>query len=403
MKTTLLLFTLLAGISASAQTLSIKVTTLDISNKTVVCDLSWTGRNTTRLSNVWVFVDYIDISGNMPASNWKPAAVTGATVTQQTTGTVTVSKVSGNTRGVWVKSTRSGNNFTGKIILQLSNVPAQFNACAYASDYPPNGAIKNGVYTLQGSPPFTLIAADGKTKQQVNGYSIPISSLTITPVTLTDITGCPGIILCPYTGNDLFIDATHLCRLRPAGKQNWEAWIKDRRDSKLYRIILMPDNKWWLAQNLKYTKNGLIGKLFQSCSEDSCGRFYTANEVFGGTYSSSNLQAICPAGWMLPSIYQWDAMAKAISSTLTTAWRDLRGLQSPCSPKTDRYGWATKGRCPITKEDKDGDSWHSTDRTKWMAIQLDNGDLNSLKCNDTYYWNCTACDKNAYTAVRCLR
>jgi uncharacterized protein (TIGR02145 family) len=402
MRTILILFALFAGIPASAQTLNIKITTIDLSNKIVVCDLSWTGRSTTRLSNVWVFVDYIDISGNMSVNTWNPAAVTGATITRQTAGSATVSKVSGNTRGIWIKSVISGADFTGQIALQLSNVPAKFNACAYASDYPPNGKIENGSYTLQGSPPFTLIDADGKTTQQVNGYKISISVLKITPVTLTDVTGCPGILLCPYTSKDLFIDATHLCRQRTAGKKNWEAWIKDKRDSKLYRIVLMPDNKWWLAQNLKYVASGMKGTLFQSCSEDSCGRFYTVKEVFNERFDVP--RAICPDGWVLPSTYQWQTMADAISLTLTTAWRDLRSLQSPCGKTviTDQYGWAAKGRCPITKEDKDGDSWHSTDRNKWIAIQLDNGGLNKLSCDDTRYWNCTACDKKAYIAVRCL-
>ncbi|MDR2358765.1 MAG: hypothetical protein LBD87_03040 [Prevotellaceae bacterium] len=399
MKTILLFFALLAGISASAQSLNIKITTIDLSKKIIVCDLSWTGRNTTQLSNVWVFADYINLSGNILSNNWIPAAVTGATITQQTTGNATVSRVSGNTRGVWVKSVIPGANFTGQIILQLSNVPAKFNACVYASDYPPNGKISNGKYILQGSPPFTLIDADGS-EQQVDEYSIPVANLNIAPVTLTDKTGCPGILLCPYTNNDLFIDTTHLCRQRTAGKKNWEAWIKDARDNKLYRIVLMPDNKWWLAQNLKYTTNKSV--LFQSCSEDSCGRFYTIDEVFNKNYKV-NQQALCPPGWIQPSIDNWDSLAMSISNNLTTAWQDLRSLGGSCSPISNQYGWAAKGRCPLTHEIGDGDSWHSMNGSRWIIIQLDNGGGNSLSCNRTMYWNCTACDSGSKVAVRCMR
>ncbi|MDR0693837.1 MAG: hypothetical protein LBF81_00860 [Prevotellaceae bacterium] len=401
MKTILLFFALLAGVFASAQSLDIKITTIDLSQKIIVCDLSWTGRTTTQLSNVWVFVDYIDLSGNILTNDWKPATVTGATITQQTTGNATISMVAGNTRGVWVKSVSSGANFTGQITLQLSGVPAKFNACAYASDYPPNGRINNGTYILQGSPPFTLIAAGGTT-QQVNSHTITISAVTVTPITLTDKTGCPGTILCPYTGKDLFIDASHLCRQRLSGKKNWEAWIKDARDQKLYRIVLMPDNRWWLAQNLKYTANGKMGDLFQSCDEDSCGRFYTISEVFNEKYTT-NQQTICPVGWVLPNIDQWDYLTNSISSNRTNAWQDLRSLRTLCYPITDRYGWAAKGRCPLTHEDNDGDSWHSMNGNRWVMIQLDNGGGNSLSCNSTTYWNCTACASNSMVAVRCMR
>jgi hypothetical protein len=58
---------------------------------------------------------------------------------------------------VWIKSVTSNANFTGQITLQLSGVPAKFNACAYATDYPPNAVINaSGGYTLKGSPPFTI-------------------------------------------------------------------------------------------------------------------------------------------------------------------------------------------------------------------------------------------------------
>ncbi|MDR2802438.1 MAG: hypothetical protein LBB31_04380 [Prevotellaceae bacterium] len=401
MRTILLFFAWLASVSISAQTLDVTITAIDLSKKTITCDLSWTGRSATRLSDVWVFVDYIDVSGNILTNDWKSAAVTGATITQQTTGSATVDKVSGNTRGIWVKSTASGADFTGQILLQLSGVPDKFNPCAYATDYPPNTVINNGTYILQGSPPFTLIAADGRT-QQVNGDSIAVSAVNIAPVTLTDKTGCPGILLCPYPGSDLFIDTTHFCRQRTAGKKNWEAWIKDARDSKLYRVVLMPDNKWWLAQNLKYDITG--SELLSTCGEDSCGRFYKKKDVFNPEDYKTNLRTICPDGWILPSTSQWDAMAKAIDSDLVTAWSDLRSLQTPCSPRSDQYGWAARGKCPITIEIDDGDSWHSSDRNKWIVIQLDNGGYNSLKCNNTSYWHCTNCrtDASAAIAVRCI-
>jgi uncharacterized protein (TIGR02145 family) len=188
MKKTFFLFAMLTSVAASAQTLHIKISKIDYSTKIVTCDLSWTGRDATHLSDIWVFVDYIEISGNTPAGVWQPAAVTGATVTTKTIGNAIASTVSGNTRGVWVKSTVFGANFTGEIKLQLSGVPVKFNACAYASDCPPNAIVSNGTYTLHGSSPFV-----------VNGTTLPAGATQYagTITALSDATGAPGAFCTP--------------------------------------------------------------------------------------------------------------------------------------------------------------------------------------------------------------
>ncbi|MDR0694090.1 MAG: hypothetical protein LBF81_02165 [Prevotellaceae bacterium] len=188
MKTKFFFFAMFVSVVASAQTLNIEITTIDYAKKIATCDLSWTARNATHLSDVWVFVDYTEISGNAPTGVWKPAAITGATVTQNTTGSAVASTVSGNTRGVWIKSTTSGANFTGKIALQLNNVPAQFNACAYATDYPPNaqitsGSYINGTYTLKGTKPFII---NGASTVHSSAYSAGRI------ISITDATRCPG-------------------------------------------------------------------------------------------------------------------------------------------------------------------------------------------------------------------
>jgi uncharacterized protein (TIGR02145 family) len=54
---------------------------------------------------------------------------------------------------------------------------------------------------------------------------------------------------CPYKnrGNDVLA-----CYKRDSKAGNWEGWILDARDCKPYRMVQMPDGKWWLAQNLNY-------------------------------------------------------------------------------------------------------------------------------------------------------
>lgn len=54
---------------------------------------------------------------------------------------------------------------------------------------------------------------------------------------------------CPYLnrGNDVLA-----CYKRDSKAGNWEGWILDDRDCKPYRMVQLPDGKWWLAQNLSY-------------------------------------------------------------------------------------------------------------------------------------------------------
>jgi uncharacterized protein (TIGR02145 family) len=54
---------------------------------------------------------------------------------------------------------------------------------------------------------------------------------------------------CPYPnkGNDVLA-----CYRRDSKAGSWEGWILDDRDCKPYRMVQMPDGKWWMAQNLSY-------------------------------------------------------------------------------------------------------------------------------------------------------
>jgi uncharacterized protein (TIGR02145 family) len=225
-------------------------------------------------------------------------------------------------------------------MVSLSNVPAKFNWCAYVSDYPPNVTANNGSYTFHGTLPFTLTAANGTTTQTISDKTVATAAVTITPVTLTDRTGCPGVF-CVYSGTDLYIDATHLCQQRTSGAQNWEAWIKDTRDTKLYRIVYMPDNHWWLAQNVKYAGTG---SAVSGCTEDDCGRGYPLNVVWGSwggtTGSTGNVQGVCPPGWVLPTSADWTSFTTNLGVSDAQRAERIRSKDSYCSPIPDYFGWA---------------------------------------------------------------
>jgi uncharacterized protein (TIGR02145 family) len=172
--------------------------------------------------------------------------------------------------------------------------------------------------------------------------------LTITPTTIRDKTECPGDF-CIYTGSDLHIDATHLCQQRTSGAKNWEAWIKDTRNNydDLYRIVLMPDNKWWLAQNVRYAGTG-ASITISGCTPEICGRWYSAaqrNASWGGSSGvGENKQGVCPNGWVLPIHSSWTNLFNSISGTASVYCQRLRSGNSSCSPRDDYYGWASKLR-----------------------------------------------------------
>ncbi|MDR0582219.1 MAG: hypothetical protein LBG31_04560, partial [Prevotellaceae bacterium] len=256
-----------------------------------------------------VWIDLSPITGTSPGT-FEKAEISGATATAGSIDEATL-----NGRGFYVTTNPS------TVTATLDNASGKFNWCVYGSDAPPNVTADNGTYTLYGTPPFTLIAAGGTATQTVEATAITTSAVTITPVTLTDQTGCPGVF-CIYTGSDLYIDATHLCQTRAGGAQNWEAWIKDTRDSKIYRIVQMPDDHWWMAQPLAreagtYSTNGTTGIL------------YYADTTAG-----------CPSKWAFPSPTDWENLVTDYGGTnyanikTTTGWAGT----GYAATGTDYYG-----------------------------------------------------------------
>jgi hypothetical protein len=188
------LFAMLVGVAASAQRttpVTIANTKVDYATKIVTFDLSWKGSDTFHRNDVWVFVDIQPVTGANTLGSWSPATlvpnsttVTAGSGNQYSSLTCTV--VSGNTRGVWVKGTATNttSTFAATVKVTLATAtPAQFNACAYATDYPPNASsYSGGTYTFKGTKPFII-----------NGTPVNNNQYAVTTITtLTDATGCPG-------------------------------------------------------------------------------------------------------------------------------------------------------------------------------------------------------------------
>ncbi|MDR0581710.1 MAG: hypothetical protein LBG31_01985 [Prevotellaceae bacterium] len=331
MKKILFLLALLASITASA-TVTVTPLSVDYSTQKVTFSVSWTG--TAANDRVWIWIDFCPVTGTSPGT-YAQAVISGAAADAGSIDAATL-----NGRGFYVTASPS------TVTATLNNAPAdKFNWCVYGSDAPPNVTAANGTYTLYGTPPFILTAAGSTATQTVAATSITTSAVTITPVTLTDQTGCPGVF-CIYTGSDLYIDGTHLCQTRATGDQNWEAWIRDTRDQEYYRIVYMPDGKWWLAQNVKYAG---AGSAVSGCSKDDCGYGYTpaqarASYASGSSGETGNVQGVCPPDWLLPVKADWTNFVNSISTTASVVLERLRALNAKCTGVTNYYGWASPVR-----------------------------------------------------------
>ncbi|MDR0693920.1 MAG: hypothetical protein LBF81_01290 [Prevotellaceae bacterium] len=341
MKKIFFLFAMLASVAASAQVTNIEPVNANYATKTVSFRVWWNAgsRDATHLSKVWVWVDYIKVNTNNTASGntWTRAAVSAASPT------ASVSYDGSNRQGFWLQG--SSGSYSATVTVQLNITELKFNWCAYVSDYPPNVTLDKGTYTFKGTTDFIV----SNPSQTLTTKTIAKSSLSVnSSSTFTDATGCPGIgsLYCPYTGSDLYMDASHLCQQRTSGAKNWEAWIKDTRDNELYRIVFMPDDKWWLAQNIKLASYGgsAVGSEISGCTKDECGRTYSWAQVYasyagGSSGDVGNVQGICPPGWLLPVKETYATLVNSFGDA-STACASLRAYDSPCPPVNDHYGWA---------------------------------------------------------------
>ena len=173
----------------------------DYSVPSVTFRVYWEGGipdNNSHLDSVWLFVDYQPIASNGSPGAWTAATLTNPSATAP--GTVVTGSLNG--RGFYLRGTLDPS-FSSTVTVTLAGpTPGErFNWCAYASDYPPNATEGAGHYVLHGTPPFII---NGSTTEPTRQYAGCITSLT-------DATGCPGIVPPPTAITGFSVSASTLC------------------------------------------------------------------------------------------------------------------------------------------------------------------------------------------------
>ena len=144
----------------------------------------------------------------------------------------------------------------------------------------------------------------------------------------------------------------------------------DSRDGQVYKTVAI-GSQTWMAENLNYAYTGIsynyYGFTFDSTSWcynndpancDTCGRLYTWAAAMDsvGTWSTNGMgcgygkecspiypvRGICPKGWHLPSLSEWDALITAVGDS-STAGRVLKSWMrwyNVFDKGTDVYGFS---------------------------------------------------------------
>ena len=180
---------------------------------------------------------------------------------------------------------------------------------------------------------------------------------------------------CPYIGDDLVA-----CGRRVGGARNWEAYVQDPRDCRIYRVVQMPDGKWWFAQNLNYQdglqtpsgggagdggsthpyffcpgpnhqagatpmEDGNSNEIKWSCEVyGALYPWYTARRLDGSgadqaladitsAATSSAARGICPPGWYLPNDADWGIMLNSVEGCAApeAPSTEVEPLNPPCN------------------------------------------------------------------------
>ncbi len=110
-------------------------------------------------------------------------------------------------------------------------------------------------------------------------------------------------------------------------KKGEYGYLIDSRDKQVYRTVTI-GTQTWMAQNLNYdyvkNNNGNL-ETRTWCSDNNTSK--TICETSGRLYLRGDSLTICPDGWKLPLINEWETLLKAVG------WTNIDSIPGPWSEK----------------------------------------------------------------------
>jgi len=274
----------LISIAATAQQgscVTAKQVSANYADSTVTFELKWTTCNqTNHLYRVWVFVDY------RPVTNGTKGAWQRATITATTEGDLVDGK------SVWVTGSLNG---TKTVTLTLSGVPAIFDWCAFATDYPPQAVVDgNQFVTVKGTPPFTFTLSDNSTfitEQRTEFRETPGQWIQ----TITDATGCTNTVSYAYSGCN-----TSNINLGTVGFTNNQEWeIKDGNDNVI-QTWSAPVTATYCGTRTTHYNAGSNAAGYNADCRNNIDPSY--GHIFSWCMVAQYAATLCPSPWRVPTL-----------------------------------------------------------------------------------------------------
>ncbi len=139
---------------------------------------------------------------------------------------------------------------------------------------------------------YQIYVNDSLFSEQVYGYNetntiaLPSSSQLVNKIAITDVNSL-GCYL-----EDVYVD--------PSLVGNCSDKFVDPRDGNEYCFTDI-GGVTWMAENLRYTSGGAVGKWYDNADTDE-------NLIFGRLYTFYEIEGICPSGWHLPGNGEWNQL-----------------------------------------------------------------------------------------------
>lgn len=195
--------------------------------------------------------------------------------------------------------------------------------------------------------------------------------------------------------------------------------LTDSRDGQTYKTVVI-GSQTWMAQNLNYETSNSYCYNDDASNCAKYGRLYTWAVAVGKSESecghgktcplpSGNIQGVCPSGWHLPSMTEWDTLFNAVGGQSTagkvlksrSGWNSFDGWNNSANG-TDAFGFSVlpAGKTYDGNFNQDGYIayfWSSSEYNRDVVYSM-----YLYYINDDANLNFSDKDFNGYS-VRCLK